>query len=82
MAKFSAAGLKAFYVPQATAYHIIGTARLTIEYFCSRAFNQGISDSYTNIRNDRKQLHWKLLLKRYRSIRDKIVKAPVRDSGS
>ena len=52
MIKFENSGFRSLYDPRATAYHIIGADRLTIEYFCIRAFNQGISDSYTHIRND------------------------------
>ncbi len=72
MAKFESAGLKSYYDPRATAYHIIGPARLTIEYFCSRAFNQGISDSYTHLREDRRELYWRAFLKQFKSIRDRM----------
>ncbi len=44
-------GYKIFYNPLAVVYHRIPPERMTIEYFCKRAFNQGISDSYTAIRN-------------------------------
>lgn len=74
MAKFETAGLRSFYDPRATAYHIIGQARLTLDYICNRAFNQGISDSYTHIRNDRMQRNWKLLLKRLKSTRFKMMR--------
>jgi glycosyltransferase involved in cell wall biosynthesis len=43
-------GYKAIYEPKATVYHRVPPERLTIDYFCRRAFNQGISDSYTEIR--------------------------------
>lgn len=43
-------GYKSIYEPKATVYHRIPPERLTIDYFCRRAFNQGISDSYTEIR--------------------------------
>jgi glycosyltransferase involved in cell wall biosynthesis len=44
-------GYKTLYTPDAMIYHIIPTSRCTIKYFCKRAFNQGISDSYTQIRS-------------------------------
>lgn len=43
-------GYKAIYEPKATVYHRIPPERLTLDYFCRRAFNQGISDSYSYIR--------------------------------
>ncbi len=43
-------GYKAIYEPKATVYHRIPPERLTVDYFCRRAFNQGVSDSYTEIR--------------------------------
>jgi len=42
--------LKSIYNPKASVYHFISKNRMTIDYFCKRAFNQGISDSFTNIR--------------------------------
>ncbi len=50
MRKFKAAGLNAWYDPRATVYHVIGAERLTVEYLCKRAYNQGVSDSFTQIR--------------------------------
>lgn len=46
-------GLKAFYNPKASVYHVVSQNRLTKEYIYQRAHNQGISDSYTNIRTAR-----------------------------
>ena len=43
-------GYKALYQPKALIYHRVPAERLTVEYFCSRAFNQGVSDSYSEIR--------------------------------
>mgnify|MGYP001495030203 CR=1 FL=1 len=40
------------YNPDASVYHLVPEARLSEEYFCKRAYLQGISDSYTKIRND------------------------------
>ena len=42
--------LKALYHPKASVYHFLPDKRLTKEYFCQRAFNQGISDSFTKFR--------------------------------
>jgi len=46
-----ARGYKALYNPHAAVYHRVPKSRMTIEYFCRRAYNQGISDSYTAIRH-------------------------------
>jgi glycosyltransferase involved in cell wall biosynthesis len=43
---------KTVYHPKASVYHNVPKDRLTEEYFCKRAYLQGISDSYTKIRND------------------------------
>jgi len=43
-------GYTALYHPKASVYHIIPPGRLTIEYFCKRAFNEGISTSYNSLR--------------------------------
>jgi len=44
--------MQAIYNPEASLYHIVPKERLTEEYFRKRAYLQGISDSYTKIRND------------------------------
>ena len=41
---------KTIYNPKASVFHFVPTNRMTIDYFCKRAFNQGISDSYTKAR--------------------------------
>lgn len=46
-------GLIAMYNPKASVYHVVTTKRLTEEYIYQRSFNQGISDSYANIRKKR-----------------------------
>lgn len=43
-------GYKSIYEPKAAVYHRVPPERLTIDYFCHRAFNQGVSDSYTEVR--------------------------------
>jgi glucosyl-dolichyl phosphate glucuronosyltransferase len=45
-------GYRALYNPKASVYHYVPRERITLEYFCKRAFNQGISDSYTKIRKN------------------------------
>ena len=46
-----ARGYKTMYEPKAVVHHRVPPERLTIEYFCHRAFNQGISESYAEIRH-------------------------------
>jgi glycosyltransferase involved in cell wall biosynthesis len=41
---------KSIYNPKASVYHFVPKNRLTIDYFCKRAFNQGISDSFADSR--------------------------------
>ena len=41
---------KTIYHPNASVFHLVSKERLTINYFRTRAFNQGVSDSYTHIR--------------------------------
>ena len=45
--------LMTIYNPKASVYHWIPKTRMTVEYFCRRAYNQGISDSYTEVRKTR-----------------------------
>jgi glycosyltransferase involved in cell wall biosynthesis len=53
VARFIASrGYKSMYVPSASVYHFVSRERMTVEYFRKRAFNQGISDSYTRLRNN------------------------------
>jgi glycosyltransferase involved in cell wall biosynthesis len=62
-------GLKAVYNPKASVYHFVSKERVTKEYFIQRSFNQGISDSYFDIRNGKKRslmkLRMKILIKKY-----------------
>ena len=44
-------GLKALYNPKASVNHFVPRSRMTLDYFCKRSFNQGISNSYSEIRN-------------------------------
>ncbi len=41
---------KAVYQPRALVYHLVSKKRLNVEYLEKRNFNQGISNSYTEIR--------------------------------
>jgi len=45
--------LMTIYNPKASVYHWVPKMRMTVEYFCRRAYNQGISDSYTAVRKAR-----------------------------
>ncbi len=46
----AAKGYSAFYHPKASIYHHVPQKRITLEYFCQRAYNEGISGSYAKIR--------------------------------
>ena len=41
---------KALFDSQASVHHFVPRDRMTVDYFCKRYFNQGISDSYAVIR--------------------------------
>jgi hypothetical protein len=43
-------GYKTLFNPKASIHHVIPEERMSVDYFKRRAFNQGISDSYTQIR--------------------------------
>jgi glycosyltransferase involved in cell wall biosynthesis len=45
-------GYKTLYHPKASVYHFVPKTRLTEDYFYQRAFNQGISDSFTQLRKN------------------------------
>lgn len=42
---------RAIYNPKASVYHVISSDRLTVEYFCIRAHNEGVSRSFSQIRD-------------------------------
>jgi len=78
---------KALYHPQASVYHIVPSSRLTEDYFCQRAHNQGISDSYTKIRLQHLGDNNKRLLLRYCRVLKKMaigkwLKLLIRQIGS
>lgn len=57
---------KALYNPRASVYHVVSSERMTQEYFLKRQFNQGVSDSYTHLRNSAiKSQHGKSKLSKY-----------------
>ena len=43
-------GYKSLFHHRASVYHMVPAHRMTENYFCLRAYNQGISDSYTFMR--------------------------------
>jgi glycosyltransferase involved in cell wall biosynthesis len=49
-AKLNSHGKKAYYSPKIKVKHFVPKDRMKEEYFCKRAFNQGISDSFTDLR--------------------------------
>lgn len=48
--KMRAAGKSLWYAPSAIAFHIVPDSRMTAEYMFKRAYNQGISQSFTDLR--------------------------------
>jgi glycosyltransferase involved in cell wall biosynthesis len=50
-AKFERNGNRCFYDPAATAYHRIQSTRMTKDYQLKRAFNEGVSYSFTTTRS-------------------------------
>jgi glycosyltransferase involved in cell wall biosynthesis len=49
--EFGQQGYTAWYDPRSVAYHTVSQNRMTLVYLCQRSYNQGISDSYYQIRN-------------------------------
>jgi len=45
--------LKCIFDSRASVYHKVTPERMTLGYFRKRGFNQGVSDSYTQLRNTR-----------------------------
>jgi len=43
-------GYRALYVPAACVHHHVPKERMTLDYFRQRAFNQGVSDSFSRFR--------------------------------
>jgi len=67
-------GYKTLYNPKASVYHLCSTNRMTKKYFEQRSFNQGVSDSYTDIRSDTSRSFLKtkvkIMIKKYLLKRD------------
>lgn len=81
-------GLKALYQPGARVHHKIPANRMTVEYFERRAFLQGISDSFTRLRqppvhkssdNKRNEIDWLLPIKMIKKRLKKIFAPPTHD---
>ena len=49
--KVRSLGYRADYLQDAGLYHLCGNDRLNIDYFCKRAYYQGVCDSFTSIRS-------------------------------
>lgn len=47
--------MKCVFHPGASVYHKIPASRMTYQYFFQRGFNQGVSDSYTDLRTGKHQ---------------------------
>lgn len=45
------AGLNCLFDSRASVHHAVPKSRMTFEYFRKRAFNQGVSDSFSRLRN-------------------------------
>jgi glycosyltransferase involved in cell wall biosynthesis len=45
-------GYKVMFHPEASVYHFVPNNRMKVKYFLNRAFRDGISQSYTEIRNN------------------------------
>jgi glucosyl-dolichyl phosphate glucuronosyltransferase len=63
---------KTIYHPKASVYHTVPSDRMTEEYFCRRAYNQGISNSYTLIRNKSKNRWYAFFKMRLRKAKLKL----------
>ena len=51
-------GMLCLFNPGASVYHKVPAERMTFAYFRQRGFNQGVSDSYTALRNQRTGRQW------------------------
>jgi glucosyl-dolichyl phosphate glucuronosyltransferase len=68
---------RTIYNPKASVYHLCSTNRMSKEYFIKRSYSQGVSDSYTNIRENVKmgifKNKLKFLIKKYILRRDAAI---------
>jgi len=71
-------GLLCVFHPEASVYHKITQERMTFEYFYQRGFSQGVSDSYSHMRNrqnpSKTQAKKNLLLKLVRWVENQLTK--------
>ena len=51
--KLNSKGIPAYFNPKINIYHSVPASRMTKEYFEKRAFAQGISDSYSDVRKNK-----------------------------
>ena len=81
-------GLKAIYQPGACVHHIIPANRMTVEYFERRAFLQGISSSFSELRqpqthkildNKKDEIDWLLPIKTLKRRLNKIFAPTTHD---
>lgn len=68
-------GYKVIYNPMASVHHWVPKERMTEEYFKRRAFNQGISGSYTQLRSQYFGDRSNTIMKRelFKRVRDKSI---------
>lgn len=50
-------GMKCVFHPGASVYHKVPASRMTYQYFYQRGYNQGVSDSYTVLRDAKFQVN-------------------------
>jgi glucosyl-dolichyl phosphate glucuronosyltransferase len=50
-------GIKCVFHAGASVYHKVTPERMTFEYFHQRGFNQGISQSFTDLKNNKKRIY-------------------------
>jgi glycosyltransferase involved in cell wall biosynthesis len=81
--KVRAAGLRALYHPWVAVKHVIPASRMTLESFERRGFYQGVCDSYSEIRRERRvrtspRPSWRDLVRpaKWKVERECIVRAP------
>ena len=56
-------GMRCIFHPGASVHHKVTQERMTFEYFRQRGFNQGVSDSYSDIRDGKTKLKKNLLIR-------------------
>ena len=61
-------GYTSMYHPGASVLHYVDSTRMTVQYFSKRSYMQGISDSFSNIRENKFGINFKMMV---RKIKDK-----------